>query len=93
MSIKITPLIDSPEFYIVPYEKKSEFPQLCLKFEIDNIELHNYEFIKRFLEHNCMDSVDYGYIITKFFEGDYKDKQTFRVQNNKTSCVIHRIIL
>ena len=94
MNVKITPLNESIEYYIIPYTKtKSDFPELCIKFEIESIKLNTYECIREFLVDKYMHSTDTGYIISDKFVGDYKDKQSFKVQIKNELCVIHKITI
>jgi hypothetical protein len=91
MPIKITPLVDANEFYIVPYERTSVNFEICIKFEMEHITLSTYECIRSFLKDKRMDSKEFGYIITQKFEGDCKKKESYRIQNDKYDCIIHNI--
>ncbi len=94
MDVKITPFTESTEYYIIPFAKtKSDFVELCIKFEIESIKLNTYECIREFLIYKDMHSTDTGYIISDKFAGDYKDKQSFKVQIKNELCVIHKITI
>lgn len=91
MPIKITPVSNVDNLYIIPYERKSESQELCLRFEIEHITLSTYECIRAFLKEKKMRSKDFGYIITDKFNPEYKNIESYKVQNGKDDCIIHSI--
>ena len=95
MPVKITPLSCISEIYIIPYARKSENYELCLKFEMEHITLQTYECVKSFLEEKGLGSKEFGYIITNKFnyESEYKNISSYKAQNGKDECIIHRIII